>query len=181
MENTTGQKSHSINYGPGQQRYFSLGISHSRSPGYTMCKKQKNQTKRKSRGFLSWLRKGIFFWIGEKKIKMQVKDQQQSGPSGYWDTATKASSPWPVGYMGRSPFHFYCFGRDCLTITQLSLFLKPYFYWHWCHLIAVKENIIRPDSISSTPHWPCRPPAAEPSKLAYTHPLSPHHHTSSHR
>lgn len=47
----------------------------------TMCKKQKNQTKRKSEGFLGWLRKGIFFKTEGRKLKMPVKDQQQSGPS----------------------------------------------------------------------------------------------------
>jgi len=50
-----------------------------------MCKKQKSQTKRKSGGFLSWLRKGFlfFFSIGKRKFRIQVKNQLQSGePEG---------------------------------------------------------------------------------------------------
>lgn len=113
MENTSGQKSHSINYGPGQQRYFSLGISHSQSPGYTMCQKQKNQTKRKGGGYFSWLRKGFFFpELG--KLEMQGKDQQQSWLSECSDMAMKVRS-WRA-----SPFHI-CFRRDNPTITLLTL------------------------------------------------------------
>lgn len=140
MENTTGQKSHPINYGSGQQRYFSLGISHSQSPGYAMCKKQKSQTKRKSGGFLSWLRKGFFFSIGKRKFRIQVKDQPQSGEPEGW--ATEMSTPDLWGPWG-PPSCICVFGGDqpCGCSSPFSR-----------RLPITGKMTTRSENISSAPH-----------------------------
>lgn len=147
MENTTGQKSHSINYGPGQQRYFSLGISHSRSPGYTMCKKQKSQTKRKSGGFLSWLRKGIFFRIRERKLKMQLKDQQQSGRCEDCEMAMKARTLVACGEHREPPSRLCFFSRDPCNCYPVNSSPSA--------VLLVLRMTTRPASITSAPRWPC--------------------------
>lgn len=149
MENTTGQKSHSINYEPGQQRYFSLGISPSQSPGYTMCKKQKSQTKRKSAGFLSWLRKGIFFQNWGKETSNASGRPTAIRPM--WALRPGDENKQPLmcrGHRGSS-LHLHSFGRNYQSRTQLPLLLEAF----WDHLIAVKEIIGTPGSITWTADW----------------------------
>lgn len=123
----------------------------------TLCvRNKKTKQREKVEDFYAGSGKEFFSESGERK---QNASERPTAIRTTWVLrhGHESEQPLTCGDTGGSPFHFYCFGRDYLTISQLTLLLKPYFYWYWCHLIAVKETIIRPDSITSTTHWPCPP------------------------